>query len=309
MKWRTTENIPDWGDYLSYHHSSLSIGSCFSDEIGNRLKNAGFDISVNPFGVIFNPVSILQLIQNALDGTVREELFLERDGMHFHYGYHSNISDSSKEELLKTIDGIQYAVQNKLLKGDHLFLTFGTAWAWRLKEQNAIVANCHKMPSNLFEKELIDFSRLAQFSKQLFTRLFQENPNLKVMLTVSPVRHTREGLHNNNVSKSILHLFAHHLVNAFEQVSYFPSYELVVDDLRDYRFYKEDLVHPNKQAIQYVFDHFKQSCFSAETMHKYEIHEKLRKAQAHHFLNATLDEVRKHETHIENLKKELAELS
>jgi GSCFA family len=308
MKWSTEVKIESNPGYLGYEHSSLSIGSCFADEIGKNLKNAGFDISVNPFGVIFNPVSILQLIQNALDGELRESLFLERDLKHFHYGYHSSVFGSSKEDIKEKIEGIQYNVQRKLLEGDRLFLTLGTAWAWRLSNEQAIVANCHKMPSNLFKKELINLDRLEEFSQKLFSRLFEQNPKLKVMLSVSPIRHTKEGLHENNLSKSVLHLFENNLVNTFEQIEYFPAYELVVDELRDYRFYKEDLVHPTDQAVDYVINQFQKSFFNEQTQQRFSLNAQLRKAEGHLFMNATIDEVSKHEAYIENLKKKLTEL-
>ena len=308
MNWRTETKIEPNKGFLKYEHSSTAIGSCFADEIGERLKSGGFDISVNPFGVIFNPVSILQLIQNALDGNVREDLIFSRDMKFFHYGYHSSVFGSSEEDLTKNIEGIQYNVQRRLVQGNKLFLTFGSAWAYRLID-NAIVANCHKMPANLFTKELIDLEKLERLSEQLFTRLFEENPNLEVMITVSPVRHVKDGLYENNLSKSVLHLFSQYLTNKFTQISYFPAYELVVDDLRDYRYYKEDLIHPNKQAIDYVFDRFRDSQFDQQTEEKFMLHEKIRKAEVHHFLNATLEEIKKHEDYIVGLKDQLATLS
>src|SRR5690606_15008102 len=166
---------------------------------------------------------------------------------YFHYGYHSRVNGADRVELIKNIEAIQYTAQRRLLQGDHLFITFGTAWVYRLIEQSSVVANCHKMPAQLFSKELIDLGKLITLSTQLFSRLFDENPKLRVLVSVSPVRHSKDGLHENNISKGILHLLAKHLTDSFERVVYFPAYELVVDDLRDYRFFKEDLVHPNKQ--------------------------------------------------------------
>lgn len=306
MKWRTEVKVPDNKGFLRYEHVSLSIGSCFSEEIGKRLKESGFDISVNPFGVIFNPVSIMQLIQNALDGETRENLLLERDMKFFHYGYHSSLFGFTREEILDKIETTHFTVQKRLLEGDRLFLTFGSAWVYRLVEQGVVVANCHKMPSQLFTKELIDLNKLREFSERLFSKLFELNPKLEIVLTVSPVRHSRDGLHENNLSKSVLHLFCKQLTESFDQINYFPSYELVVDELRDYRFYKEDLVHPTQQAIEFVFENFRKSNFDEPTEQKFLLHEQLRKAENHLFLNATIEEVRKHEEYIAELKQKLA---
>ncbi|UKN01820.1 GSCFA domain-containing protein [Paracrocinitomix mangrovi] len=308
MKWRTEVQVENNNGYIRYNHSMVAIGSCFADEIGGKLKDGGMDISVNPFGVIFNPVSIMQLIQNTLDGNLLDSLILERDMKFFHYGFHSKVYGTDKNDLTKNIESIQYNIQRRLLEGDRLFLTFGTAWVYRLIEQNTIVANCHKMPANLFNKELIDLDKLKERSVLLFERIFEENPKLKVMITVSPVRHVKDGLHENNISKGLLHLLCAHLVNHFKQVTYFPAFEMLVDDLRDYRFYKEDLIHPNNQAVNYVFDHFKQSQFDDETMAKFSLHEKLKKAKDHHFINASIEEVRKHEDYINNLEAKLTEL-
>lgn len=307
MKWRTETELPQKKGFISYEDSILTIGSCFADEMGNSLNNGGFDISVNPFGVIFNPVSILQLIQNAMEGGIREDLILERDMKFFHYGYHSRVCESTKDDLIKKIEALQYNAQQRLIKGKKLILTFGSAWVYRL-ENKSVVANCHKMPAQLFIKELLDLDKLNRLSTEFFSKLFELNTELEVVVSVSPVRHTRDGLHENNLSKSVLHLFCQHLTTSFKQVQYFPAYELVVDDLRDYRFYKEDLVHPNSQAVAYVFEKFQEVYFNAFTQQKFDLHMKIKKAQLHHFLNATIDEVKQHEAYIEKLQNQLASL-
>ncbi|MCB9222863.1 MAG: GSCFA domain-containing protein [Crocinitomicaceae bacterium] len=308
MKWRTEVKVSENPGYISYKDSILSIGSCFSDEIGRKLSDGGFNISVNPFGVIFNPVSILQLVQNALEGNLREELIFERDMKWFHFGYHSKINGVSKEDLISNINSAQYAAQRKLLEGDHLFITLGSAWVYRLQQQNAVVANCHKMPSPLFVKELIELEKLKVFSDELFKKLFEQNPKIKVLVTVSPVRHSKDGLHENNLSKAVLHLYAKYLTDQFTNIHYFPAYELVVDELRDYRFFKEDLVHPSQQAVDFVFDKFKYSHFNEGTLKRFELMERLKRAQLHHFMNATIEEVTKHEQHIQQLKEQLEKM-
>ena len=306
MKWRTEVNIePNYG-FLTYDHSILSIGSCFADEIGHKLKRSGFDIDVNPFGVIFNPVSLLQLIQDALDENPREQFIVERAGKWYHYGYHSEVFGESSQDLLEKVQKINHSTKLRIASADHLFLTFGTTWVYRLLQNELIVANCHKMPAELFHKERIGLKRLDEFSMGLFTRLFELNPKLKVTLTVSPVRHSKDGLHENNLSKSVLHLYCDFLQRNFENINYFPAYELVVDELRDYRFYKEDLVHPNEQALEYVFNKFGEAYFDPRTSKKYELYEKLRKAESHEHMNASKEEKEKHEEFINDLKAKLS---
>ena len=308
MKWRTEVDIKEDKGYLKYEHSLISMGSCFSDEIGVKLKNNGFDIKVNPAGILFNPVSIMQLIQNSLDEKIREDMILERDGIFYHYGLHSSVSGTSKTDLLKQIEFLQFKIKKRLSEADHLFLTFGTAFLWRLQNDNSAVANCHKMPANLFKKELVDHVRLEDFSVQLFQRLKELNPKLKILLTVSPVRHSREGLHENNLSKSTLLLFANKLANTFDNIQYFPAYELVMDELRDYRFFKEDLVHPNEQAVDYVFEKFRSAFFDQKTIEQFELHDKIRKAEAHDHMNASEESIQKHESYISDLKEKLQKL-
>ncbi|MEX1000854.1 MAG: GSCFA domain-containing protein [Crocinitomicaceae bacterium] len=308
MNWRTEVKLNEEKDYFDYNSDTLSIGSCFSSEIGERLKAADFSISVNPFGVIFNPVSLLQLLQNSLSGELAEEMVLERSGRYFHYGYHSSIYGDSKEELFKKISALQEAVKEKLSGGTHLFLTFGTAWAYRLKSNNKLVANCHKMPAENFNKELIDLNKLKQFSVDLFRQLNVLNPKLKIMLTVSPVRHKKDGLHENNLSKGVLHLFTQFLVDHFEQISYFPSYELIIDELRDYRFFKEDMLHPTDQAIDFILEKFRSSRMSQQVNEAFDIRMQLKKAEHHQSMHTTEKEKELHQKHIKKLKVALSAL-
>lgn len=305
MKWRTEVKIPDNKGFINYQTRILTLGSCFSEEVGDRLNDAGFDIDINHGGILFHPVSILQLIQNALDGNIREEMIIERSGKYFHFGLHSSISAHSKEGLIHLIEELYAELKSKLLNTDRLFLTFGTAFLWRLKSNNAAVANCHKIPAEYFTKELADLQRIEEFSIQLFDRLFEINPNLEVLLTVSPVRHSKEGLHQNNLSKSTLHLYTSWLYDQYERISYFPSYELVIDELRDYRFFKEDLVHPNTQAIDFVFEKFRACYFDQKTSTKFELKDRLRKAENHKAMNPTNEESMNREMYIEGLKQKL----
>jgi len=308
MKWITKSTIPDKKNFVSYDSEMLSIGSCFADEVGGKLAKAGFNIVVNPIGIIFNPVSILQSLQNALNSSIREELILERDEHYFHYAYHSELTADSSNELIEKIKLKQAEIKNSLINGDRLLLTFGTAWVYRTVSDNKVVANCHKMPSSLFQKELLDLEKLKEMAGKLFETIFKLNPKMEVLLSVSPVRHSRDGLHENNLSKGVLHLFTDFLCNKFDQINYFPAYELVVDELRDYRFYKEDLVHPNEQAVDYVFDSFQTSYFSNQTKEIYDLQLKISKAKSHKFMNASENEMKNHQDKINQLEISLSKL-
>lgn len=265
MKFRTEVIIKQKPDFISSKTEMILLGSCFAEEIGKRLEELSFPVSVNPAGIIFNPVSLADLLDNSSSSLVDERMLLARDDQHYHYGCHSKVYGKSKDELIQKIKIIQQQIKTKLTSAEILQITFGTAWAYRHLQTNNIVANCHKIPQKEFSKELLDLEELKQIYLKLFTRLFEINPKLQVLLTVSPVRHIKDGIHENNLSKSILLLLSDYLVNTFSKVSYFPAYELIVDDLRDYRFYKEDLIHPTNQAVDYVFEKFSETYFSNET--------------------------------------------
>lgn len=291
MKFRTEVSIKPQHDSISYKTEMLSVGSCFADEIGQRLRDLSFPIEVNTAGIIFNPVSIADLFKNALAAKQNDDLIVERDGLCYHYGFHSKVYGSTKAELKNEIDAIQNKVQSKLLKGNVLLNTFGTAWVYRHIQSNQIVANCHKIPQREFTKELLNLEDLKKLYVDLFEQLFEVNSSLKIMLTVSPVRHVKDGVHENNLSKSVLLLLTDYLVKTFDQVNYFPAYELIVDDLRDYRFYKEDLIHPTKQAVDYVFDKFSETHFSEKTKQGVVIQKAMLNLKAHRSLHFSDDTV------------------
>ena len=308
MKWITKAVLPNKIDYISYESDMLSIGSCFADEVGERLSEAKFNIAVNPIGILFNPVSILQSLQNSLNSSINEDLILERDEHFFHYAYHSELTADSKPSLIENIRQKQDIVKDSLTNGNRLLLTFGTAWAYRKISDKKVVANCHKMSASLFEKELLDLEKLKVMASNLFESIIKINPNIEVLISISPVRHSKDGLHENNLSKGVLQLFTDFLCNKFDKINYFPAYELVIDELRDYRFYKEDLVHPNKQAVDYVFDAFKTAYFSNKTKDIYDLQSKIVKAKSHQFMNASEVEKKNHQQKIIQLEDALSKL-
>lgn len=235
----------------------ITIGSCFSEVIGNQLSENKIECLCNPYGTIFNPASIFKLINHSLQNqAVFKHLFLETDGIWQHYDFHSKFFAKTKEELEQTLNNTHQNVSQFLKKANVLIITLGSAWVHQLKENSQIVSNCHKSPGNLFKKELLTIKEILMRFQTMYEALKLQNPKLKVILTVSPVRHTKETLTLNSVSKSILRIACHELEQEFEDVHYFPSYEIMIDDLRDYRFYGEDLIHPNSLAEKYIFEKF-----------------------------------------------------
>ncbi len=235
----------------------ITIGSCFSEVIGSQLSENKIDTLCNPYGTVFNPASIFKLINHSLQNqAVFKHLFLQNDDIWQHYDFHSKFFAKTKEELENTLNHTHQQVNQFLKKANVLIITLGSAWVHQLKENSQIVSNCHKSPGHLFKKELLTIKEILMRFRTMHESLKLQNPKIKIILTVSPVRHTKETLSLNSLSKSILRTACHELEQEFEDVHYFPSYEIMIDDLRDYRFYADDLIHPNAMAEKYIFDKF-----------------------------------------------------
>jgi len=309
MKFRTELNRDKHRCNVTHTDSILAIGSCFVENIGAKLSILKFNIRINPFGIIFNPYSIAKILNNGLEKPLKLERecdILEQNGIYKSYDYHSKFNSDSYNNFIKQVDAETENSKQQLKNNNYLFLTFGTAWIYRLIDANKVVANCQKIPQSNFTKELLDLTDLTEIYVKLIKRLIESNPNLKIVLTVSPVRHLKDGIVENNQSKSILLLLCKALSDDFKQnVIYFPSYEIQMDDLRDYRFYKADLVHPNEMAIDYIFEQFSTSFFNENTMNLNSKITKLNKLENHKFLNATNIEIVKHNSKIKQLSTEI----
>lgn len=261
MNFRLTFPVAPLEPAIQYSDKLLLSGSCFAEEIGALLQQHKFNTLMNPNGILFNPLSIAQSMQSYLDGKRygKEELFLHEDLWHS-WDHHSRFSSPSPDETLHAINQSQAAAGQRLKEADWLIITLGSAFVYQLKENNRIVANCHKVPDAAFYKRLLTADEIIAALDNMMHRLFFSNRKVNILFTVSPVRYVRDGAVENNLGKAVLLQAVHHLVNKFDRLFYFPAYELVIDDLRDYRFYKEDLVHPNELAIRYVWDHFTAAC-------------------------------------------------
>ncbi|HEY9260411.1 GSCFA domain-containing protein [Chitinophaga sp.] len=240
---------------IQYKQELLLMGSCFAEEIGEKLQEHRFNTLINPHGILYNPLSITSALTSYLDGKVytREDLFQHNDSWNS-WDHHSRFSGLTPEATLENINRMQAAAVQSIDNADWLILTLGSAHAYALKENNRLVGNCHKVPAGNFYKRLLTVDEVVTALDNVMHRLFFRNKKINILFTVSPVRYIRDGVVENNLSKAVLLQSVHHLVNKFNRLFYFPAYELVIDDLRDYRFYKEDLVHPNELAINYVWE-------------------------------------------------------
>lgn len=241
---------------LNYDATIVTVGSCFAETLGGQLLNSKFRVLSNPFGTVFNPVSISKLLQMAIANEMPNvgHYLLNENAEHFHYDFHSSIySSGTLTEYDQNLRGLIAEVRAQLKTARLLVLTFGTAYAYRLNKTGEIVANCHKTPASQFKKELLSIETVTSSMESMLVQLKAFNPNIDVVLTVSPVRHTKETLPLNQVSKSVLRLATHLISEKLSWVNYFPSYEVVMDELRDYRFYEPDLIHPDSVAREHIF--------------------------------------------------------
>ncbi|GAB3892763.1 GSCFA domain-containing protein [Larkinella knui] len=285
----------------------VTIGSCFAEVLGRQLTDNKMDILSNPFGTLFNPVSIAKLILAAVQQAEPDpDLYVERDGLWFHYDFHSSLWGRTRDELHGRLTECLTQTGDALRKADWLVLTLGTAMVYRHLETGKVVANCQKMPGFLFEKYLYAYEHVQQTLTDLLKKMKRVNPALRVLLTVSPVRHTKDSLPLNQASKAILRAVSHELNVWNDQVHYFPAYELMMDDLRDYRFYEADLIHPNAIAETYIFQKFAESAFDDELRSFITEWQNLRKALEHRPFHEGTES---HRRFLENLLKQLEAVS
>lgn len=306
MQFRTPLEQTPSSIKFSVGQKICSVGSCFADIMGQRLKTNKFNTLSNPFGIIFNPVSIAELLEFSLsDQLPSEDLYLESKGVHSNYLFHSSFSGLSNQEVGLKIKGALSSTKSFLLKSDWLILTLGTAVVYQRKSDGKIVANCHKQPASQFEKRVLSRKEILGSLTPIFDQLHDLNPGLNILLTVSPVRHTKDTLEVNSTSKSVLRLVCETLRQK-DYVHYFPSFEIVMDDLRDYRFFESDLVHPNQQAHDYIWDIFKSNYFDKSTTEVLDTWTKI-SAKLNHkpFLPSSQD----HQIFLTKLLKELMSIS
>jgi GSCFA family len=258
-------------DYkIDYNSAIISLGSCFSENIGSKLQQAYFDIQINPFGVLFNPISIKQTLENLIDQKIFTQNDLIKTGSLWGSLSHSTLySDTEPKVCLQKINKSAQNAASKLLHAQTLLITLGTAWVYTTLDSNRVVANCHKIPAKHFSRRRLTVNEIVDQYTDLIQKLKILNPHLHLIFTVSPVRHIKDGATENNISKGILLQATQELVQTHTNLHYFPSYEIMLDELRDYRFYAADMLHPSDTAINYIFDRFSDTFFKTETINAY----------------------------------------
>jgi len=265
---RTEINLPKASKQLSYRKNALMIGSCFTENIGNYLQNHFFPLLTNPCGILYNPASIATCTDFLVSGKqlTPADLFFA-NGLWNSFYFHSRYSHPDLEAALTGMNDSLSTASQKLKSASHLFLTFGTSWVYREKVGNTIVGNCHKLPSSQFVRERLSVEKMGEQWIGLLDHLFSILPDLCIVFTISPIRHLKDGSYENQVSKSSLFLLVDRLLQHFgaEKISYFPSYELVMDELRDYRFYASDMVHLSDTAIAFVQEKFNEVYLDPES--------------------------------------------
>ena len=299
MNLRTELTLPRANVHFGLHSRVVTVGSCFADVLGAQLSANKIETLINPFGTVFNPVSICKHLSLALhDGLPNEVFFLKRDDVWLHHDFHSSFWNADKNTLHQQIVETLRETKKWLLSSNFLVITLGTAWAYWHANHHEMVSNCHKLPSHLFEKRLLSVAEIENAFAGFLQQIRAFNPDIEVILTVSPVRHTRDTLPLNAVSKAVLRLACHQIASAHAAVSYFPSYELMLDDLRDYRFYKPDLIHPNEVAEQYIFEKFRGVYFNTALLDFMLEWAKIRTALAH---RPTSERSESYRTFLQNL--------
>lgn len=309
MNFRSEIKVPSYPFTIDHQDQLFSVGSCFADHIGGRLAARRFQIENNPFGILYNPVSIKTCLEMLLENHQfsEKDIFQHQELWHS-YHHHGQFSHIKKEKVLEQIQQQIKVVRKTLLSTNRLFITLGTAQVYIHNEMNKVVANCHKLPQQQFTKRRLSIQEIIDSLGSTLTKIKSHNPDLQCIMTVSPVRHLRDGLIENQKSKAALILAIDVICNQLNYAHYFPAYEMLMDDLRDYRFYKNDLMHPTVAAQDYVWQHFQATFFDQTTRQLTQRIEKMLAAIQHRPLHPNTNAHQKFRTaqlqKVKALKKE-----
>jgi hypothetical protein len=292
MDFRTEIKIEPKGRLIDYSTPVMFIGSCFSGAMASKMKEGLMPVMSNPTGVVYNPVSV----SSALHSLIAEKIYTEED-LWFHNGkwlsfnHHTEFSDNDRDSCLERINRIGSEAAGFIKRAGFLFVTFGTAWIYRRSDTGDAVSNCHKIPASFFSRELLSVESIARIWSELMTELYRINPGLSIVFTISPVRHWKDGAHGNQLSKSVLFLAIDELQKLFPEAGYFPSYELLLDDLRDYRFYADDMLHPSDAATDYIWKKFIGANLEAGAARLWKEVSEITKASRHRITSRSPDEI------------------
>lgn len=284
MEFRTKIPLQPKKPTIDHHSKVLLLGSCFVENIGKKMEYYKFRTLQNPFGILFHPASIAGFLEKVNSGNTfsEEDLFFHNERWHS-FDAHSALSRPEKGEILQQLNSGIEQTHRFLEEASHVIITLGTAWAYQLVETGKTVANCHKLPQKYFTKELVEADSYLKNCVNIIRCL---NPKTTVIFTVSPIRHLKDGFVENQQSKARLINAVHELISSEENTAYFPSYEFMMDELRDYRFYEADMLHPSQTAINYIWEKFVETWMSMETAATLEEIEKIQKGLSHRPFNA-----------------------
>jgi len=309
MKLQTNIPLKPSDNPIDYKSQLLILGSCFAENIGSKLDYFKFQCLQNPFGILFHPLAIEQLITRSIEKNrfSEEDIFFLNERWHC-FDAHSDLSDVSKEKLLKKLNKGLEITNQQIIRSTHIVITLGTAWIYKNKKTNTFVANCHKVPQKEFSKELLSVDAITKSLEKVITQIQAVNQGVQFIFTISPVRHLKDGFIENQRSKAHLISALNLVINTSNlalRISYFESYELMMDELRDYRFYEANMVHPNQIAIDYIWEKFKEVWISPQA---YAITEKvtfIQKGLQHRPFNASSE---KHQLFLKSLEEKITYL-
>jgi hypothetical protein len=294
MELRTTFNISPSPNKITYTDPVMFIGSCFSASVGKMCESGHLPVMINPAGTVYNPVSVYNTLNTIIEGRkyTADDLY-DYKGTWISFNHYTDFSSASAEETLRKINERITESHNFLSSAHYLFITFGTARIYRWKKNGNIVSNCHKIPADEFTREILTVEAIKELWNRELDILHSKYPKLRVIFTISPVRHWKDGAHGNQVSKSVLFLAVEELLMHPSVISYFPAYEIVMDDLRDYRFYDEDMLHPSSAAINYIWEEFSKCWLDEKTISLWREISRLSMATSHIVQAGSKEDLRK----------------
>jgi hypothetical protein len=303
MNFTTKIPLPKSINPIDYNSKILSLGSCFAENMGEKLAYFKFQSTTNPFGIIFNPVSIENLISRVVNNQkfTEEDIFFHNDLWHC-FEVHSEVSHPDKEHFLTNLNQIIEETNNQLSNATHIIITYGTSWVYRNKASKKIAANCHKVPQSQFDKEILSAETIQKSIQNSINLIQKVNPTCHFIFTISPVRHIKDGFVENQCSKAHLITAIHNSQHITRNTNYFPSYEIMMDELRDYRFYADDLLHPSQVAIDYIWERFVETQISEVTNSIMEEVATIQKGLAHRPFNPNS---KTHQHFLENLNHKI----
>lgn len=308
MKLTTEVQCPKFPFLIDYNARLLSLGSCFAEHIGDKFTYYKFRITQNPFGILFHPNAILKIVERILsDKEFNTKDVFQRDGVWHSFYAHSRLSRSSKLEMIAGLNSAANALKTACETSTHILITLGTAFIYKHKPTSEFVVNCHKVPAFEFEKQLTSVEDLKLILNQLIEAFLNINSKVNIIFTVSPVRHIKDGIIQNNRSKSHLISALHNVLEERDSsnLGYFPSFEMVMDEFRDYRFYKRDLIHPNTLTVDLIWERFKSSFISEAIIGDMTKVEKLQKSLHHRSSTNSGEAYKKWKAYQSKLKNEL----